>query len=87
MGTQNLQGSQFSLSHIKKCYVLKKDMTNHLLNEMFHFCVIYLFFVDKANQGGPDTINYKEHKYCQMGVAASVLKVSYNPLVRVEFFC
>lgn len=44
------------------------------------------FFIDKANQGGPDTINYKEHKYCQMGVAASILKVSYNPLVRVEFF-
>ena len=35
-------------------------------------------FVDKANRGGPDTINYKEHKYCQMGVAASILKVSHN---------
>ncbi|XP_020611532.1 integrin alpha-9-like [Orbicella faveolata] len=34
---------------------------------------------NKANRGGPDTINYKEHKYCQMGVAASFLKVSYNP--------
>ena len=57
---------------------------------MYVSVIISLLLIDlflvKANQGGPDTINYKDHKYCQMGVAASFLKVSYNSLVRVELW-
>ena len=46
--------------------------------DCYHFTLAHQSFLDKANRGGPDTINYKEHKYCQMGVAASILKVSHN---------
>ena len=45
----------------------------------FHSDLLVDLFLDKLSQQGPDTISYKEHKFCQMGVAASYLKVSYNP--------
>lgn len=38
---------------------------------------LFFFFLDQANIGGVDTINYKDHKYCQMGVGASLILVSY----------
>ena len=40
------------------------------------FILAHLSVLDQANKGGVDTINYKDHKYCQMGVSASFIKVS-----------
>ena len=49
-------------------------LANYYKIENF-FCIHLC--TDQANQGGSTTINFKDHKYCQMGVSLAHLKVRF----------
>ena len=49
-------------------------LVNYYKIENF-FCIHLC--IDQANQGGSTTINFKDHKYCQMGVSLAHLKVRF----------
>ncbi|KAJ7389988.1 Integrin alpha [Desmophyllum pertusum] len=55
------------------------DLEGRFKRDIYDFCETKN--QNKANAGGTDTINYKDHMYCQMGLSVSYLKSDRVPLI------